>query len=117
MPAPPVGGRVTANAGPVLVPMGTYVYCIPLPDSPGRFTVSGISAEGTFQFQQFILLAIEGKKAINARRELPHLSVHSLVEINGTRTCSVCPATRRTTGPLSSQRTAQRNNDDQAPKE
>ena len=32
--------------------MGAYVYCIPLPDSSGRFTVSGISAEGTFQLQQ-----------------------------------------------------------------
>jgi hypothetical protein len=52
MPAPPVGGRGTANAGPVPVPVGAYVYCIPLPDSSGRFTVSGISAEGTFQFQQ-----------------------------------------------------------------
>jgi hypothetical protein len=52
MPAPPVGGRGTANPGSVLVPVGAYVYCIPLPDSSGRFTVSGISAEGTFQLQQ-----------------------------------------------------------------
>jgi len=32
--------------------VGAYVYCIPLPDSPGRFTVGGISVEGTFQLLQ-----------------------------------------------------------------
>jgi hypothetical protein len=31
---------------------GPYVYCIPLPDSPGRFVVGRVSSEGTFQFQQ-----------------------------------------------------------------
>ena len=50
MAAAPAGERGTATAG--LVPVTAYVYCIPLPDSPGRFTVSGVSAEGTFQLQQ-----------------------------------------------------------------
>jgi hypothetical protein len=40
------GARGTASGGPV--PLTAYVYCIPLPDSPGRFTVSvGSLAKGT----------------------------------------------------------------------
>jgi hypothetical protein len=31
---------------------GPYVYCIPLPDSPGHFTEGSASHEGTFQFSQ-----------------------------------------------------------------
>jgi hypothetical protein len=36
----------------IQVPTGPYVYCVPLPDSPGRFVVNRVSSEGTFQFQQ-----------------------------------------------------------------
>ena len=36
----------------IAMPAGPYVYCIPLPDSPGRFTASWVSPQGTFQFQQ-----------------------------------------------------------------
>jgi len=52
LPAAPAGVRGTAGAGPVPMFGGAYVYCIPMPDSAGRFTMAGISAEGTFQFQQ-----------------------------------------------------------------
>lgn len=52
MPAAPADARGAASAGPVLMFGGAYVYCIPLPDSAGRFTMAGISAEGTFQLQQ-----------------------------------------------------------------
>jgi hypothetical protein len=34
------------------MPAGPYVYCIPLPDSPGRFTAIWVSPQGTFQLQQ-----------------------------------------------------------------
>ena len=42
----------TPRSGPVAMPAGSYVYCIPLPDSPGRFTASWVSPQGTFQVQQ-----------------------------------------------------------------
>jgi len=51
MPAP-ASARGTAGAGPVPMAGNAFVYCIPLPDSPGRFTAGGISADGTFQLQQ-----------------------------------------------------------------
>jgi hypothetical protein len=44
-------GAADVGRGPA-VAGAAYVYCVPLPDSPGRFAVSGISAEGTFHFQQ-----------------------------------------------------------------
>ena len=54
MPAAPAGAGRTRSR--VMVPSthaaGPYVYCIPLPDSPGRFTASWVSPQGTFQFQQ-----------------------------------------------------------------
>src|ERR1700724_3459478 len=51
MPAPPARApRGSTRPGPTTV--GGYVYCIPLPDSPGRFTASSVVPEGTFQFQQ-----------------------------------------------------------------
>ncbi|MGZ4730543.1 MAG: hypothetical protein ACXVZH_00230, partial [Terriglobales bacterium] len=53
MPAAPAGTRSgTPRFGPVAMPAGPYVYCIPLPDSPGRFTASWVSPQGTFQIQQ-----------------------------------------------------------------
>ena len=52
MPAALSSARETASVGPAPGPVTPYVYCIPLPDSAGRFTVSGISAEGAFQLQQ-----------------------------------------------------------------
>jgi hypothetical protein len=52
MPVTPSSVGGTAGAGLVRIPAASYVYCIPLPDSPGRFTVSRISPEGTFQLQQ-----------------------------------------------------------------
>jgi hypothetical protein len=52
LPTAPAGVRGTAGAGPVPMLGGAYVYCIPMPDSAGRFAMAGISAEGTFQFQQ-----------------------------------------------------------------
>ncbi len=56
-PAPAVvrGGATVGGAtmiGRLQVPEGPYVYCIPLPDSAGRFMVSRVSSEGNFQFQQ-----------------------------------------------------------------
>jgi hypothetical protein len=50
--AAPSSARGTSGAGLVRTSAASYVYCIPLPDSPGRFTVSGVSPEGTFQLQQ-----------------------------------------------------------------
>jgi hypothetical protein len=41
-----------ASAGPVQPSVAAYAYCIPLPDSTGRFTASWVSPQGTFQFQQ-----------------------------------------------------------------
>jgi hypothetical protein len=41
-----------ADGGPVATAVSAYVYCIPLPDSPGRFSESSASPEGTFQIQQ-----------------------------------------------------------------
>ncbi len=55
MPAAPAGSlgpNLTVRSGPVAMPAGPYVYCIPLPDSPGRFTASWVSPQGTFQLQQ-----------------------------------------------------------------
>lgn len=57
MPTPPRSARnsagvgsTTAYFGPML--QGPYVYCIPLPDAPGRFTENWVSPEGMFQIQQ-----------------------------------------------------------------
>jgi hypothetical protein len=52
IPTVPAGARGTASIGPAPMRVGVYVYCIPLPDSPGRFTVGGVSAEGAFQLLQ-----------------------------------------------------------------
>jgi len=53
MPAPPVAAPgLTVRSGPVATPAGPYVYCIPLPDSAGRFTASWVSPQGTFHIQQ-----------------------------------------------------------------
>lgn len=51
LPAPPIMRAGTPRFGPVAMPAGPYVYCIPLPDSPGRFTASWVSPEGTFHQQ------------------------------------------------------------------
>ena len=51
MPAAPAGAPA-GSTGPVPTTVSAYVYCIPLPDSPGRFTASSVVPEGTFQFQQ-----------------------------------------------------------------
>ena len=45
-----IGGATMISR--IQVPTGPYVYCVPLPDSPGRFVVNRVSSEGTFQFQQ-----------------------------------------------------------------
>ena len=45
-----IGGATMISR--IQVATGPYVYCIPLPDSPGRFVVNRVSSEGTFQFQQ-----------------------------------------------------------------
>ena len=55
MPAAPADRRsptTTIRSGPFAMVAGPYVYCIPLPDSPGRFTASWVSPQGTFQLQQ-----------------------------------------------------------------
>ncbi|MBZ5650320.1 MAG: carboxypeptidase-like regulatory domain-containing protein [Acidobacteriia bacterium] len=53
MPPVPADRRShTVRFGPVAMPAGPYVYCIPLPDSSGRFTASWVSPQGTFQLQQ-----------------------------------------------------------------
>lgn len=58
MPPASAGGRGGATIGGAVMigrlqmPEGPYVYCIPLPDSPGRFMVNRVSSEGNFQFQQ-----------------------------------------------------------------
>ena len=51
-PAPAVGRGGATIISRIQVPEGPYVYCIPQPDSPGRFMVGRVSSEGTFQFQQ-----------------------------------------------------------------
>jgi hypothetical protein len=58
MPTPPRSARNSATVafatytGPSPTPQGPWIYCVPLPDSPGRFTESWMSPEGTFQIQQ-----------------------------------------------------------------
>ena len=55
MPPVPADRRsptLTIRSGLVAMAAGPYVYCIPLPDSPGRFTASWVSPQGTFQLQQ-----------------------------------------------------------------
>jgi hypothetical protein len=57
MPTPPRSARNSATVGVTYTglgptPQGPWVYCVPLPDSPGRFTESWISPEGTFHIQQ-----------------------------------------------------------------
>jgi hypothetical protein len=47
---PSLQGEAIARSGPAAVE--AYVYCIPPPDSNGRFTVAGVSAEGTFRLHQ-----------------------------------------------------------------
>jgi hypothetical protein len=51
MPAAPFSQRML-SPGLSGNPLFAYVYCIPLPDSSGRFMEAGISVEGTFQFKQ-----------------------------------------------------------------
>jgi hypothetical protein len=46
------GTTISSATTIVQEPQGPYVYCIPLPDSSGRFMVGRVSSEGTFQFQQ-----------------------------------------------------------------
>jgi hypothetical protein len=50
--APAVGGAGVVSIVRIQAPTGPYVYCIPLPDSPGRFTATWVLPQGTFQFQQ-----------------------------------------------------------------
>ncbi len=53
MPPAPAGASAgAAMIGRIRMPAGPYVYCIPLPDSPGRVTVSTVSSAGSFQVQQ-----------------------------------------------------------------
>jgi hypothetical protein len=52
MPAAPSSPRGTVSSFAVLTPAGAYVYCIPLPDSAGRFNAARVSDEGAFQLQQ-----------------------------------------------------------------
>lgn len=55
MPPVPADRRspiLTIRSGPFAMAAGPYVFCIPLPDSPGRFTASWVSPQGTFQLQQ-----------------------------------------------------------------
>ncbi len=55
MPPVPAERRsptLVIRSGPAALPAGPYVYCIPLPDSPGRFMASWVSPQGTFQVQQ-----------------------------------------------------------------
>jgi hypothetical protein len=47
---PGAQGEASARPGPVTA--AAYVYCIPLPDSPGRFATGFASAQGFFHFQQ-----------------------------------------------------------------
>jgi len=75
MPAAPSSPRGTVSSFAVLMPAGAYVYCIPLPDSAGRFNAARVSGEGVFQLQQlppgvyrilifeFTLLAVEYQNA------------------------------------------------------
>jgi hypothetical protein len=51
-PAGPATTRGRAGAGPAPMDVNPFVYCIPLPDSTGHFTATGISPDGTFKFQQ-----------------------------------------------------------------
>jgi hypothetical protein len=52
MPAAPAVAR-PGSIGLGRSPQGSaYVYCIPLPDSPGRFAATSVQPEGNFKFQQ-----------------------------------------------------------------
>jgi hypothetical protein len=52
LPAAPAGARA-GSIGWGRSPQGSaYVYCIPLPDSPGRFAATSVQSEGNFKFQQ-----------------------------------------------------------------
>ena len=49
--APAVGGAGAASIVRIEMTVG-YVYCIPLPDSAGRFMATSVSPQGTFELQQ-----------------------------------------------------------------
>jgi hypothetical protein len=51
IPPAPANARA-GSAGLSQPPEGAYVYCIPLPDSPGRFAGVSVQPEGSFRFQQ-----------------------------------------------------------------
>jgi hypothetical protein len=52
MPAAPAGARAGSIGLGRSPEGGAYVYCIPLPDSPGRFAATSGQSEGSFKFQQ-----------------------------------------------------------------
>ena len=45
-------GRMTSYPGTAAPLPGLFVFCVPLPDSPGRFTETQASPDGSFQVQQ-----------------------------------------------------------------
>lgn len=52
IPAVLPGAQDEASARPGPLTAAAYVYCIPLPDSPGRFATVFASSQGFFHFQQ-----------------------------------------------------------------
>ena len=46
------GGRVTSYSGTAAPLPGLFVFCVPLPDSTGRFTETQAAPDGSFQVQQ-----------------------------------------------------------------
>jgi hypothetical protein len=52
IPAVPSAVQGEPSARPVAATAAAYVYCVPLPDSPGRFATVFASSQGFFHFQQ-----------------------------------------------------------------
>jgi hypothetical protein len=52
IPAVPAAVQGEPSARPVAATAAAYVYCVPLPDSPGRFATVFASSQGFFHFQQ-----------------------------------------------------------------
>jgi hypothetical protein len=66
-PSPTAGGFVTA----AFPPPQAWLYCVPLPDSPGQFQQLGVSPEGTFTSQ---MMAPGGYRVLAFAKPQPNLA-------------------------------------------
>lgn len=72
-PGTPALGRPASFIGPVSYEAPAYVYCVPLPDSPGRYTEINASMEGKFSYP----LPPGAYRVLAFRHQQPELEYHN----------------------------------------